>query len=130
MNEPLPERDQGPEEFSDAHRAGLDARRVDQDRTLTAVHRLEAALSSAAPGREPSWRADVAGALAVLDVATADEQRNAAEPDSLLSDIARTPPRLRGCAARSQVRRVAARRWRARARRKLARSRRHACRHA
>ena len=93
MNEPP--RDQGPAEFTGAHRAGLDARRLDQDRTLTAMHRLEAALSSAAPGREPSWRTDVAAALAVLDAATADEQRNAAEPDSLLSDIARTQPRLR-----------------------------------
>ena len=95
MNEPAHERSEGPEEFSDAQRAGLDARRVDQDRTLAAVHQLEAALSSAAPGREPSWRADVADALTVLDAAAADEQRNAAEPDSLLSDIARTQPRLR-----------------------------------
>ena len=95
MTEPAHERSEGPEEFSDAQRAGLDARRVDQDRTLAAVHRLEAALSSAAPGREPSWQTDVADALAVLDAATAEEQRNAAEPDSLLSDIARTQPRLR-----------------------------------
>jgi hypothetical protein len=87
--------DQAPGEFTGAQRAGLNARRLDQDRTLAAVHRLEAALSSAAPGREPAWRTDVAGALAVLDNATADEQRNAAQADSLLSDIARTQPRLR-----------------------------------
>lgn len=93
MNEPA--RDQGPDEFSDAQRAGLDARRLDQDRTLAAMHQLEAALSSAAPGRESPWRTDVTDALAVLDAATAEEQRNSAEPDSLLSDIARTQPRLR-----------------------------------
>ena len=94
MNEPLRD-DRGPAEFTDPQRAGLDARREDQDRTLAAVHRLEAALSSAAPGREPSWRTDVADALTVLHTATTEEQRNAAEPDSLLSDIARTQPRLR-----------------------------------
>jgi hypothetical protein len=95
MSESPHDRDQAPDEFTAAQRAGLDARQIDQDRTLTAMHQLEAALSSAAPGREPSWRSDVAGALAVLDTATADEQRNAAQPDSLLSDIARTQPRLR-----------------------------------
>ena len=95
MNQPPRDRERGPDELTAAHRARLDARQVDQDRTLTAVHQLEAALSSAATGREPTWRTDVAGALAVLDAATADEQRNAAEPDSLLSDIARTQPRLR-----------------------------------
>ena len=90
-------RDRGPERdtFSAAQRAGLDVRRADQDRTLAAVHRLEAALSSAASGREPSWRHEVVDALAVLESATGDEQRNADQPDSLLSDIARTQPWLR-----------------------------------
>lgn len=91
----MPSQEQGPRAFTDAQRAGLDTRRADQDRTLAAVHRLEAALSAAAPGRETSWRTDVADALGVLDTATGDEQRNAAQPDSLLSDIARTQPRLR-----------------------------------
>lgn len=95
MSERARDRERGPEEFTAEQRAGLDARQADQDRTLAAVHHLEAALSSAAPGREPSWRTEVAGALAVLDAATSDEQANAAEPDSLLSDIARTQPRLR-----------------------------------
>jgi hypothetical protein len=95
MSESPHDRDRAPDEFTVAQRAGLDARQTDQDRTLNAIHELEAALSSAAAGREPSWRSDVAGALAILDAATADEQRNAAQPDSLLSDIARTQPRLR-----------------------------------
>jgi hypothetical protein len=89
------DRDQERDAFSAAQRAGLDVRRADQDRTLAAVHRLEAALSSAAPGREPSWRKEVVDALAVLDSAAGDEQHNADQPDSLLSDIARTQPWLR-----------------------------------
>jgi len=85
----------GPAEFTPAHRAALDVRQTDQDRTLAAVHQLEAALASAAPGREQPWGDEVLGALAILDQATAEEDRNAAEPESLLSDIARTQPRLR-----------------------------------
>ena len=74
---------------------GRDARRADQDRTLAAMHELEAALGAAAPGRESSWRAAVLDALVVLDEATDDEDANASNPDSLLSDIKRTQPRLR-----------------------------------
>jgi hypothetical protein len=82
-------------EPADQPSSAQDARRADHDRTLTAMLALEAALEAAAPGREPTWRADVLEALAVLDEATRDEQRNASSPDSLLSDIKRTQPRLR-----------------------------------
>jgi hypothetical protein len=75
--------------------AGLETRQADQDRTLDAMHRLERALSSAAPGREPAWLDDVVNALGVLGTVTRDEHHNASQPDSLLSDIARTQPRLR-----------------------------------
>lgn len=85
----------GPAEFSADQRAALDSRQADQDRTLDAVHELEAAVAAAAPGRETAWRDTVASTLRALAEATATEQRNAAEPDSLLSDIARTQPRLR-----------------------------------
>lgn len=67
----------------------------DHSATLDAVHRLEAALAVAAPGREKSWRDDVLGALATLEGAMLVESVNAARPDSLLSDIKRTQPRLR-----------------------------------
>ncbi len=63
------------------------------------MHRLEAALAVAAPGRERSWRDDVLAALATLESVMATEYDNAEQPDSLLSDIKRTQPRLR-----SQVR--------------------------
>ncbi len=81
--------------FSDSQRSGLERREFDQDRTLTAMHRLERALGSAAPMREGRWREDVLKALGVLDEAIREEIRNAERPDSLLSDIAQTQPRLR-----------------------------------
>jgi len=81
--------------FTSSQRAGLETRRTDQDRTLDAIHSLEAALGSAAPGREGNWQADVLAALTNLDEATLEEQHNADQVDSLLSDIARTQPRLR-----------------------------------
>ncbi|HTW08531.1 MAG TPA: hypothetical protein VME46_13525 [Acidimicrobiales bacterium] len=84
-----------PERFSDAQRARMGARQADQDRTLEAMHALEAALAAAAPGRLEDWQDAVSSALAVLDDATAEEAANAERPDSLLSDIAHTQPRLR-----------------------------------
>ena len=59
------------------------------------MHSLEAALGAAAPGRESSWRAAVLATLVVLDEATDDELANSTNPNSLLSDIKRTQPRLR-----------------------------------
>ena len=83
------------EGFSVEQRSGLEARQLDQDRTLEAVHRLEAALSEAASLREEPWRASVLEALSVLDESTAEEAENAKRPDSLLSDLAHNQPRLR-----------------------------------
>jgi hypothetical protein len=83
------------EGFSSEQRSGLESRRADQDRTLEAVHRLEAVLSEAAPGREEEWRSAVREALVVLEAAAAEEQDNAERPDSLLSDLAHNQPRLR-----------------------------------
>ena len=58
------------------------------------MHALEAALGTEAPGRQPDWQEAVLSALAVLDGAPpGGGQRD--RPDSLLSDIARTQPRLR-----------------------------------
>jgi predicted AAA+ superfamily ATPase len=81
--------------FTSSQRAGLESRRTDQDRTLAAIHELERALESAAPGRETHWRDQVIAALQVLEEATAAESENASRPDGLLSDVARTQPRLR-----------------------------------
>ena len=73
----------------------LETHRADQDATLTAIHQLETALGAPAPRREETWRDNVLVALETLDRAISHEQRNADEPDSLLSDLARTQPRLR-----------------------------------
>lgn len=89
--EPVP----GPRRFTESQRSALEARTADHDRTWEAMHQLERALGSAAPGREAAWRDDVLQALFVLQSAVIEEDRNAEEPDSLLSDIRRTQPRLR-----------------------------------
>jgi hypothetical protein len=83
-----------PDEFTASQRGGLETRRSDQERTLAAMHRLEKALESAAPKREGSWRDEVMAALTVLGEATTQEAENTDRPDSLLSDIAHSQPRL------------------------------------
>ena len=72
---PAEGKDPGPDALTQAQQRRADQRAVDQDRTLAAMHQLEAALGAAAPARE--------------------EAEHAAQPDSLLSDIARTQPWLR-----------------------------------
>jgi hypothetical protein len=92
--EPVPDRDPAGE-LNASQRSAIDARQADQDRTLAAIQDLETALATAAPGRERAWTEQVVRALTGLRDATGDEDRNANEPDSLLSDIQRTQPRLR-----------------------------------
>lgn len=84
-----------PTGLSDDQRSGLDARQADHDRTLDAIHRLEASLAEAAPRREMPWLDAVLQALSDLEAATAEEAANAERPDSLLSDLARNQPRMR-----------------------------------
>jgi hypothetical protein len=81
--------------LADAQRHREERRHADQDRTLLAMQQLEAALGSAAPRREEPWLTEVRRTLAVLSEAARDEADNAAQPDGLLSDIARTQPWLR-----------------------------------
>lgn len=87
--------DQGSIEFTESQREQIEQRRIDQDRTLVAMHELEQALGTAAPARETRWRETVLGALLVLGDATREEAENAERPDSLLSDVAFNQPRLR-----------------------------------
>ena len=92
--------------WTPAQRARRDTRTADQDRTLETMHQLEAALAAPAPGNQASWLHDVRGALLTLEDVTRDEDTNAAQPDSLLSDIKRTQPilasRVRGVRAQYQ----------------------------
>jgi hypothetical protein len=87
--------DQRSIQFTDSQREQIEQRRVDQDRTLVAMHQLEQALGTAAPAREARWRDTVLDALLVLSGATREEAENAERPDSLLSDVAFNQPRLR-----------------------------------
>jgi ElaB/YqjD/DUF883 family membrane-anchored ribosome-binding protein len=83
------------ERFTDEQRKILDDRQGDQDRALTAMHRLEAALESAAFGREHEWREKVLASLTTLHAVSVQAEDEAVRPDSLLSDIAWNQPRLR-----------------------------------
>jgi hypothetical protein len=87
--------EQGPEAPTAEQQGRIKRRDADQDRTLLAMQELEAALGAAAPRREEAWRNEVRRTLAVLGEAAREEADNAAQPDSLLSDIARTQPWLR-----------------------------------
>jgi hypothetical protein len=81
--------------FTLEQRAALATRQADQDRTVEAVHQLNTALVAAASGREAVWRRNVADALEILHEAVSAESCARGQADSLLSDIARTQPRLR-----------------------------------
>jgi hypothetical protein len=87
--------EQGPEALTGEQQGRIKRRDANQDRTLLAMQELEAALGAAAPRREEAWRNEVRRTLAVLGEAAREEADNAAQPDSLLSDIARTQPWLR-----------------------------------
>jgi hypothetical protein len=89
------DREPRPDKLTGAQRRRVEERQANQDRTLVAMQQLEAALGAAAPRREQAWRNQVRTALGVLGEAARDEAENAAQPDSLLSDIARTQPWLR-----------------------------------
>jgi hypothetical protein len=87
--------EEGGAEFTESQRSGIQRRQSDQDRTLEAMHALEAAMAEAAPLREKEWSEGVLDSLTALGEVTRQEAENAARPDSLLADIARTQPRLR-----------------------------------
>jgi len=71
------------------------ARLEDQDHTLRALHTLERAAGAPIRGGGGGWHRDLLDALTALEVVMAEEQANADLPQSLLSNIAHTQPRLR-----------------------------------
>jgi hypothetical protein len=81
--------------FTLEQRAALATRQADQDCTVEATNQLNAAVVAAASGREAVWRRNVADALESLHEAVTAESCARGQADSLLSDIARTQPRLR-----------------------------------
>jgi hypothetical protein len=88
---------------NDDPRPRVSARFEDQDRTLRALHQLERAAGAPLRGDEDRWHRDLVDALAVLEEAMAEEQANADRPQSLLSNIAHTQPRLRSRARGARV---------------------------
>jgi hypothetical protein len=92
---PAEGKDLGLDRLTQAQQHRVHDRTADQDRTLAAMHQLEAALGAAAPRREQAWSNEVRRTLGILAEAAREEAENAAQPDSLLSDIARTQPWLR-----------------------------------
>jgi hypothetical protein len=87
--------DRSLDDIPEDQQARIKLRDTDQDRTLLAMQQLEAALGAAAPRREQAWRNEVRRTLMILGEAASQEADNAAQPDSLLSDIARSQPWLR-----------------------------------
>jgi hypothetical protein len=92
----------------DATSASASARYEDQDRTLRALHQLERAAGAPRAEAAAKWRHDLLDALNALQEAMAEEQANADRPDSLLSNLAHTQPRLRSRThgARAQYRQL------------------------
>src|SRR5690348_10100650 len=70
----------GPGTLTQARQRQAGQRAVDQDRTLAAMHQLEAALAAAAPRREQAWSNEVRRTLGILGQAARQEAENAA-PD-------------------------------------------------
>lgn len=73
----------------------ISARYEDQDRTLRALQQLEHAASAPLGDNATRRHHDLLQALIALQEAMAEEQANADRPQSLLSDLAHTHPRLR-----------------------------------
>jgi hypothetical protein len=76
------------------HQKLIQRARTEHDALLDAIHRLEAALTSAAPGREQAWSRQVTEKLgAVVDLL--DEHAHSAEAkDGLLAIVGAAQPRL------------------------------------
>ena len=80
--------------------AAFDVRRADRDRTQEAVHALEEALGSAAPGRQVDWLNHVRATFGTLAMALSKELADSKRTDSLLSMISRDYPRRFGSRVR------------------------------
>ena len=82
-----------PPNASEGQEAAFVGSSVDRDATLDAVHRLEAAIGTAGPGREDAWLRQVIAGLRMVEETVVAERDDTHRPDSLLSMIARDYPR-------------------------------------
>jgi hypothetical protein len=85
-----------PSNASEDQEAAFAGSSVDRDASLAAVHRLEAAIGTAGPGREDAWLQQVVADLRVVEETVVAERDETRRPDSLLSMIARDYPRRFG----------------------------------
>jgi hypothetical protein len=76
------------------HRKLVEQARVEHDALLDAIHCLEAALASAAPGREQSWNEQVVVKLRPVVELLDEHARSADAADGLLAMISDAQPRL------------------------------------
>jgi hypothetical protein len=79
----------------DATARSVETSRDDRQRSLAAMHDLEAMASSAAVGREAAWRTEVVRALHALSAAIAEQEQTYDDPTGLLAELALEHPRLR-----------------------------------
>jgi hypothetical protein len=70
-------------------------RAADRERSLIAMHALEATAGRAAPGREEEWRSALADAVPALEQSFEEQRASYADPTGLMAQIARDEPRLR-----------------------------------
>lgn len=85
----------GPQRLTTTERtAATSDSRAERDRLLVAIHEFEAALASAAPGREVDWLSRVRRALLDLQNGLQDHAEVAEAPRGLLADIEANEPRL------------------------------------
>jgi hypothetical protein len=83
------------DDATSAQTRAVDVSRDDRQRSLDAMHLLEAMAGAASPGRELDWRGDVVEALRGLSAAIAEQDATYDDPASLLNEIALEHPRLR-----------------------------------
>lgn len=82
------------QDWERSKRSAVDAAQGDRDRTLSAVHQLEEALSRAVGGE--GWVDDLKTSLDALQAAMSEEQTELTRPDSLLAMVSAEHPRRFG----------------------------------
>ena len=78
----------------DQREVAVDDNRTQHVRLVFAIHRLEACLGQAAPGREVDWLREVRHALDLLVAAMNESQEMVCRDDGLIEEIKHTTPRL------------------------------------
>jgi hypothetical protein len=81
--------------IEDRQHGDMTQQRADRERSLDAMHVLEATAGRAAPGREEEWRAALAEAVLALEQTFVEQRASYTDPTGLMAQIARDEPHLR-----------------------------------